>query len=58
MSKNSITPSCAAFTSGSSTNTTMPSLVTSVEQAAWSFGAPSIFTRHIRHCPTIDSRGW
>src|SRR5262249_23542537 len=29
-----------------------------VVQAAWILGIPSISTRHIRHCPTTDRRGW
>ena len=29
-----------------------------VVQAAWIFGIPSISTRHIRHCPTTERRGW
>ena len=29
-----------------------------VVQAAWIFGMPSISTRHIRHWPTTESRGW
>jgi hypothetical protein len=31
--------------------TTIPSL-TGVEQAVWSFGMPSISTRHMRQAPT------
>ena len=29
-----------------------------VVQAAWILGIPSISTRHIRHWPTTESRGW
>src|ERR1700693_3831109 len=29
-----------------------------VVHAAWILGIPSISTRHIRHWPTTDSRGW
>ena len=29
-----------------------------VVQAAWIFGIPSISTRHIRHWPTTERRGW
>ncbi len=62
MSRNSIIPFCASTTSGVSVRTTMPSRSTTVEQPAWSFGIflppTSISTRHMRHWPTIDRRGW
>ena len=49
---------CAASTVGrSSCRTTMPSFITWVEQAAWSFGMPSTSTMHMRHWPTTDRRG-
>ena len=53
ISRNSTTAFCAAFTWSEVVITTMPSL-TAVEHAVWSFGIPSISTRHIRHAPT----GW
>ncbi len=53
MSRNSTTDSCASFTRGLCVWTTMPSF-TDVEQAVWSFGIPSISTRHMRQAPT----GW
>ncbi len=37
--------------------TESPSL-SGVVQAAWIFGIPSISTRHIRHWPTTERRGW
>jgi hypothetical protein len=58
MSRNSIIPCCASLTSGSSVWTTMPSFITWVAQPAWSLGMPSIFTRHMRHWPTTERRGW
>src|SRR3954462_8699976 len=50
-SRNSTTASCAARTRSVWVWTTMPSL-TGVEHAVWSFGMPSISTRHMRHAPT------
>ena len=58
MSRNSIIPACASATSGWSTLTSMPSFITWVVQAACSLGMPSILTRHMRHWPTTESRGW
>ncbi len=58
MSRNSIIPRCASSTSGTSVRTTMPSFITWVAQPAASFGMPSTSTRHMRHWPTTDSRGW
>ena len=51
ISRNSSTASCASLTRAVSVWTTMPSL-TGVEQPAWSFGMPSISTRHMRQAPT------
>ena len=51
MSRNSSTDSCALSTRSVRVWTTMPSL-TGVEQPVWSFGMPSISTRHIRQAPT------
>ena len=51
-------PRTASATSGVSVLTTMPSLMTGVEQAVCSFGIPSILTRHMRHWPTTERRGW
>jgi hypothetical protein len=52
-SRNSTTAFCACFTRSEVVFTTMPSR-TAVEQEVWSFGMPSISTRHIRQAPT----GW
>jgi hypothetical protein len=51
ISRNSTTAFWAFFTRSDWVTTTIPSL-TGVEQAVWSFGIPSISTRHIRHAPT------
>jgi hypothetical protein len=50
---NSSVDSCpsAAFAEVAAVRTTMPSAAVSV-QPAWSFGMPSISTRHMRHAPT------
>ena len=53
MSRNSTTARWAPCTRSVWVWTTMPSL-TGVEHAVWSFGMPSISTRHMRHAPT----GW
>ena len=47
----------AAFAEDCAVRTTIPSCAVSV-QPAWSFGFPSISTRHIRQAPTAGpSRG-
>ena len=51
MSRNSTTARCASCTRSVCVWTTMPSL-TAVEQPVWSFGMPSISTRHMRQAPT------
>ena len=51
MSRNSTTARCASCTRRVWVWTTMPSR-TAVEQPVWSFGMPSISTRHMRHAPT------
>ena len=53
ISRNSTTARWDSFTRAVCVWTTMPSL-TGVEQAVWSFGMPSISTRHMRQAPT----GW
>ena len=53
MSRNSTTARWASCTRAVWVWTTMPSL-TGVEHAVWSFGMPSISTRHMRQAPT----GW
>ena len=45
----------AAFAEVCAVRTTSPSCAVSV-QPAWSFGLPSISTRHIRHAPTAGPR--
>ena len=52
-SRNSTTAFCACFTRSEVVITTMPSR-TGVEHEVWSFGMPSISTRHMRQAPT----GW
>ena len=51
MSRNSTIAACASLTRSVCVKTTIPSL-TGVEHAVWSFGMPSISTRHMRHAPT------
>jgi hypothetical protein len=51
ISRNSTTASWACFTRSDVVTTTIPSF-TGVEHAVWSFGMPSISTRHMRHAPT------
>ena len=47
----------AAFADAAAVRTIIPSCAVSV-QPAWSFGTPSISTRHIRQAPTAGpSRG-
>src|SRR3954463_9744597 len=50
-SRNSTIAFCACFTRSDVVITTMPSF-TGVEHAVWSFGMPSISTRHMRQGPT------
>jgi len=52
-SRNSTTAFWASWTRSVCEYTTIPSR-TGVEQAVWSFGIPSISTRHMRQAPT----GW
>ena len=51
MSRNSRTASWASCTRGVFVWTTIPSF-TGVAHPAWSFGTPSISTRHMRQAPT------
>ncbi len=51
ISRNSTTACCAVLTRSVWVWTVMPSL-TGVEQPVWSFGMPSISTRHMRQAPT------
>ena len=57
MSRNSITPLRAFFTSGVLVLITMPS-PTGMAQEAIGFGDFSISTRHMRQLPATDSRSW
>ena len=65
MSRNSITPSRAAFTSGLAVSTRRgaPSLlggrsVTPMAHEAMGLGMPSTSTRHMRQLPAMDRRSW
>src|SRR3712207_1828325 len=65
MSRNSITPSRAFFTTGVFVLTTGASPLgpgrqsrTAHAQEATGFGAPFSSTRHMRQLPAIDSRSW
>ena len=57
MSRNSIVAARDALTLSVVVLTARPSR-SGVVQAAWIFGMPSISTRHMRHWPTTERRGW